>query len=80
MFVEYAKADPDDILVQITAANRGPEAAELHVLPTLWFRNTWASWMARPGEKPVLRRIEGPPGTTAVATTHLDAGCLPLVL
>ena len=43
MFVEYAKASPDDILVQITVANRGPEAATLHVLPTLWFRNTW-SW------------------------------------
>ena len=74
VFVEYAKADPDDILIQITAANLGPETAELHVLPTLWFRNTWASWMARPGEKPALRRIEGPPGTTAIATTHSTLG------
>jgi hypothetical protein len=41
--VEYAKAGPDDILIQITATNRGPEAARLHLLPTLWFRNTW-SW------------------------------------
>src|SRR5262245_20809132 len=41
--VEYAKAAPDDVLVRITAANRGPEAAVLHLLPTLWFRNTW-SW------------------------------------
>jgi hypothetical protein len=40
---EYAKAGTDDILIRITAANRGPEAAELHVLPTLWLRNTW-SW------------------------------------
>ena len=39
--VEYAKAAPDDILVRVTATNRGPEAAELHLLPTLWFRNTW---------------------------------------
>ena len=39
---------PDDILVQITAVNRGPEAAELHLLPTLWFRNDWASWIAEP--------------------------------
>ena len=46
VFVEYAKGSPEDILVQITAANRGPEAAELHVLPTLWFRNDWASWVA----------------------------------
>src|SRR5262245_8238335 len=43
VFVEYAKAAPEDILVQITVANRGPESASLHVLPTLWFRNTW-SW------------------------------------
>jgi hypothetical protein len=41
--VEYAKRDPNDILIQITVSNRGPEAATLHLLPTLWFRNTW-SW------------------------------------
>jgi len=52
VFVEYAKAGPEDILVKITAANRGPEAAELHVLPTLWFRNDWAPWIARPSAKP----------------------------
>ena len=40
--VEYAKAAPEDILVRVTVANRGPEAATVHVLPTLWFRNTWA--------------------------------------
>ena len=40
--VEYAKASPDDILIQITAANRGPDPARLHVLPTIWFRNTWS--------------------------------------
>jgi len=43
VFVEYAKADPEDLLVRISVHNRGPEAAQLHVLPTLWFRNTW-SW------------------------------------
>src|SRR5438105_11841115 len=48
IFVEYAKASPDDIFVRITAANRGPESAPLHILPTLWFRNTW-SW-GRTGE------------------------------
>jgi hypothetical protein len=42
VFVEYAKAAPDDVLVRITAHNRGPDAAPLHLLPTLWFRNTWA--------------------------------------
>ena len=41
--VEYAKAGPEDILIRITAVNRGPEAADLHLLPTIWFRNTW-SW------------------------------------
>src|SRR5689334_7914549 len=39
--VEYAKNSPDDILIKITVANRGPEAAPLHLLPTIWFRNTW---------------------------------------
>jgi hypothetical protein len=41
VFAEYAKADADDILIRITIANRGPEPATIHVLPTLWFRNTW---------------------------------------
>ncbi len=41
VFVEYAKASADDILIRITAHNRGPEAADLHLLPTLWFRNVW---------------------------------------
>jgi hypothetical protein len=43
VFAEYAKAAPDDLLIRVTVANRGPEAAAVHVLPTLWFRNTW-SW------------------------------------
>jgi hypothetical protein len=43
VFVEYAKASPEDILIRITVANRGPEAATLHLLPSVWFRNTW-SW------------------------------------
>jgi len=43
VFVEYAKGAPDDVLAQITVCNRGPEAATVHLLPTLWFRNTW-SW------------------------------------
>jgi hypothetical protein len=43
VFVEYAKAAPDDLLIRITVHNRGPETATLHILPTLWFRNTW-SW------------------------------------
>ncbi|MBE3560169.1 MAG: glucosidase [Ktedonobacteraceae bacterium] len=54
LFVEYAKADPDDILVRITAINRGPEAAPLALLPTLWFRNTW-SW-GKDSSHPLLRQ------------------------
>ena len=46
VFVEYAKSSPNDILIRVTAANRGPEAATLHLLPTVWFRNTW-SWGCR---------------------------------
>src|SRR5882724_12022024 len=45
VFIEYAKADPEDLAIRITAHTRGPEAAPLHILPTLWFRNTW-SWGA----------------------------------
>src|SRR5262249_60584738 len=58
VFVEYAKGAAEDILVQITVANLGPAAAELHVLPTLWFRNDWASRTASPAEKPALRQID----------------------
>jgi hypothetical protein len=73
VFVEYAKAGPDDILVKITACNRGPEAAELHLLPTVWFRNDWASWIAesnRAARKPNLKQIKAAAGTSAVAATH----------
>jgi hypothetical protein len=74
VLLEYAKAGPEDILVQITVANRGSEAAELHALPTLWFRNDWASWVARPAEKPLLKQIKGPAGTRAMAAAHAGLG------
>ena len=73
VFVEYAKGDADDILVRITAANRGPGAAELHLLPTLWFRNDWSSWIAesnRAAEKPNLKQIKAPAGASAVTAMH----------
>jgi len=57
--VDYAKASPDDLCIQITVTNRGPERAAIHVLPTLWFRNTW-SWGAGPearDAKPSMRAI-----------------------
>jgi hypothetical protein len=73
VFVEYAKDGPEDIQVRITAVNRGPDTAELHVLPTLWFRNDWSSWIAasnRAAEKPILKHIEAAAGMSAVAVTH----------
>jgi hypothetical protein len=54
--VEYAKAGPDDILIRVSASNRGPDAAELHLLPTLWFRNTWSWGQPHAGARPMLRR------------------------
>lgn len=53
--VEYAKADADDLLVRITVSNRGPERATLHLLPSLWFRNTWSWGSATPEARPDLR-------------------------
>ncbi len=54
--IEYAKAGPDDIVVRLMAANRGPDPAPLHLLPTLWFRNTWA-W-GRDTRRPMLRAVD----------------------
>jgi hypothetical protein len=73
VFVEYAKGGAEDILVKITAANRGPNAAELHLLPTLWFRNDWSAWIAesnRAAVKPTLGQVKGAAGTSAVAAKH----------
>ncbi|MCK8786646.1 glucosidase [Roseomonas sp. NAR14] len=62
VFVEYAKADEADILMRITVYNRGPDPAPLHVVPQLWFRNTW-SW--RSDEKRPTLRLDGPNGVRA---------------
>ena len=75
--VEYAKASPTDLVIRITATNRGPEAAPLHILPTLWFRNSWA-WQRtdpdpgglRADERPQLRELA--PGV--VAADHRTLG------
>jgi hypothetical protein len=72
VFVEYAKHAPEDVLVRITAANRGPDAAPLHLLPTLWFRNTWSWWSDPP--KPTLRAGEAPRGSRLVAAFHAELG------
>jgi hypothetical protein len=53
ILIEYAKADAEDIAIRITAHNRGPTAAPLHILPTLWFRNSWA-WAGKPRPEPVI--------------------------
>ena len=74
VFVEYAKAAPEDILIQIEVINRGPEPAPLHLLPTLWFRNTWA-W-GDGGEKPKLRQgtVDGVWGGAVVEAIHPELG------
>lgn len=67
IFVEYAKADPEDILIRISAVNRGPETADLRILPTLWFRNTW-SW--EPGSTKPLLYMEESQGDCRVIHTQ----------
>src|SRR5438552_3568458 len=72
VFVEYAKASPEDLLVQITICNRGPEAADLRVLPTVWFRNIW-SWrgeVPRPG----LRQLATGKAGGVIAASSADRG------
>jgi Glycosyl hydrolase family 63 C-terminal domain len=70
VFVEYAKADSEDLLIKISISNRGSEAAALHLLPTLWFRNTW-SW-ADGGLKPILQKA-GNGGNSIIHARHTDA-------
>jgi hypothetical protein len=70
--VEYAKAAPDDILMRVTATNRGPDPAPLHLVPTLWFRNTW-SWDPT-APRPSLRSVPGPPGAVVVEARHDTLG------
>ncbi len=72
VFVEYAKESPQDILIQLTIHNRGPEPAELHILPTLWFRNLW-SWLAG-GDRPSLRQAEGLATGRGIAANHPELG------
>src|SRR3954452_5618923 len=68
VFVEYAKDGPEDILIKISVANRGPDTATLHLLPQIWFRNTW-SWTTI-STKPVLR-AKSP---SAIDLRHLNLG------
>src|SRR5262249_47756577 len=70
--VEYAKGGIDDLLIRVTAVNRGPEAAQLHLLPTLWFRNTW-SWDVE-AARPQLLAAQSMPGAAVVAARHQTLG------
>jgi len=70
VFVEYAKRDPEDLFIRISVVNRGSESATLHLLPTLWFRNTW-SWQGG-GSKPELKQIAAHEGASVVRAHHSD--------
>jgi hypothetical protein len=72
VFVEYAKAAPTDILIRISVANRGPETAILHLLPTLWFRNTWTWWPDQP--KPSMRAMPAGRGASLIVASHSLVG------
>jgi hypothetical protein len=72
VFVEYAKGTPEDILIQITVWNRGLEAAALHVLPTLWFRNQWSWGATKP--RPQLRRNQESASVSAIQAVHDKLG------
>jgi hypothetical protein len=72
VLVEYAKADPEDILIRISVANRGRDLATLHLLPTLWYRNTW-SW-SKGAAKPVLKRAGNRPDVAVVSAAHIELG------
>lgn len=72
VFVEYAKNGPDDILIEINVWNRGPESASLHVLPTVWFRNTW-TWWPTP-TRPVMNAVDVGKSVACVRAHHSDLG------
>jgi len=72
VFVEYAKADVEDILIKITAVNRGPAPAALHLLPSVWFRNTW-SW-GRDLRRPGVQTGASVPGAACGELSHWQYG------
>ena len=72
VFVEYAKADVEDILIKITVVNRGPERAPLQILPSVWFRNTW-SW-GKDLRRPMVRSGTSVPGCTCAELQHWQYG------
>ncbi|MBW4625966.1 MAG: glucosidase [Brasilonema octagenarum HA4186-MV1] len=74
VFIEYAKASPEDILIQIKAINRGPDPKTLHLLPTLWFRNTWSWSRAQENEKPWLNVSQKAVNFSVIEASHPTLG------
>jgi hypothetical protein len=74
VWVEYAKGSPDDIAIRITVNNRGPDPADLHLMPTLLFRNTWSHGQDGGRDKPVLAAIASGAGCSLVRARHPDLG------
>lgn len=78
--IEYAKADAEDICVRITATNRGPEPAPIHILPHLWFRNRWGwgpdAWKFPGPPEPIISKVTGPDGEAVLAADDSPMGPL----
>jgi hypothetical protein len=72
VFVEYAKASPTDLLIEISVCNRGPDESVIHVLPTLWFRNVWTWWPEE--QKPSLRDASKGNGARAIGASNALLG------
>lgn len=78
VFIEYAKVDDEDVLIKITACNRGEESAEIHLLPTLWFRNRWDFGLVK--QKPSITVLNNHPSGTVVQAQHQRLGIYNLYL
>lgn len=78
VFIEYAKSDPEDILIKITIYNRGPENATIHILPTVWFRKDWENWTVEHNTQPLLTDAIAPEvkknSTSVIKITHHELG------
>lgn len=72
VFVEYAKESPEDVLIKITVFNRGPEPANINILPTLWFRNVWSWW--KNVNKPNLQQLTGEASHMIIKVDHSELG------
>ena len=77
VFVEYAKADVEDMLIKITVSNRGPEPAQVHLLPTIWFRNRW-TWGDNDDPKPIARNASSKNVPATIELEHFMLGKLRL--